>query len=61
MVSSIQSVASSPAQVMSRPAQVATTAAELTSSGNAELVAIGQRLAAASTDLKSIVEFKKPF
>ena len=37
--------------------QVATTAAELTSSGNAELVAIGQRLAAASADLKSIVEF----
>ena len=37
--------------------QVAATAAELTSSGNAELVAIGQRLAAASTDLKSIVEF----
>ena len=37
--------------------QVAATAAELTSSGNAELVAIGQRLAAASADLKSIVEF----
>jgi 3-(methylthio)propanoyl-CoA dehydrogenase len=38
-------------------AQVAATAAELTSSGNVELVSIGQRLAAASTDLKSIVEF----
>ena len=38
-------------------AQVTATAAELISSGNAELVAIGQRLAAASTDLKSIVEF----
>ena len=37
--------------------QVTATAAELTSSGNAELVAIGQRLAAASSDLKSIVEF----
>jgi butyryl-CoA dehydrogenase len=38
-------------------AQVAATAAELIGSGNAELVAIGQRLAAASADLKSIVEF----
>ncbi|MEY4022210.1 MAG: hypothetical protein RI960_1222 [Pseudomonadota bacterium] len=38
-------------------AQVTATAAELIGSGNAELVAIGQRLAAASTDLKSIVEF----
>ena len=38
-------------------AQVAATAAELTSSGNAELVGMGQRLAAASADLKSIVEF----
>jgi butyryl-CoA dehydrogenase len=37
--------------------QVSATAAELTSSGHAELVAIGQRLAAASADLKSIVEF----
>ena len=37
--------------------QVTATAAELTSSGNAELIAIGQRLAAASSDLKSIVEF----
>jgi len=37
--------------------QVTATAAELIGSGNAELVAIGQRLAAASTDLKSIVEF----
>ena len=38
-------------------AQVAATAAELIGSGNADLVAIGQRLAAASADLKSIVEF----
>ena len=38
-------------------AQVTATAAELIGSGNAELVAIGQRLAAASTDLKSIIEF----
>ena len=37
--------------------QVTATAAELISSGNAELIAIGQRLAAASSDLKSIVEF----
>ena len=37
--------------------QVTATAAELTSSGNAELITIGQRLAAASSDLKSIVEF----
>ena len=37
--------------------QVTATATELISSGNAELIAIGQRLAAASSDLKSIVEF----
>ena len=37
--------------------QVTATATELIGSGNAELVAIGQRLAAASADLKSIVEF----
>ena len=38
-------------------AQVTATATELIGSGNAELIAIGQRLAAASADLKSIVEF----
>ena len=37
--------------------QVTATSTELIGSGNAELVAIGQRLAAASADLKSIVEF----
>jgi hypothetical protein len=37
--------------------QVTATAAELIGSGNTELVAIGQRLAAASGDLKSIVEY----
>jgi len=37
--------------------QVTATATELIGSGNAELVGMGQRLAAASADLKSIVEF----
>ncbi len=38
-------------------AQVSETAAQLGCSGEQELVAIGQRLAAATADLKSIVEF----
>jgi butyryl-CoA dehydrogenase len=38
-------------------AQAAATAVELIATGHAELAAIGQRLAAASNDLKSIVEF----
>ena len=37
--------------------QAAATATELIATGHAELAAIGQRLAAASNDLKSIVEF----
>lgn len=37
--------------------QVSETAAQLSGSGEQELVAIGQRLAAATSDLKSIVEF----